>query len=220
MTLLAEVQAVMERTYRPAGVNLEECLIPQARSRELAARAVEGAALSREGCTFLRLHEGNLHIAIYYDPALIGVLEAEDPRESLSHRNIRALIVFLEEITHGLHAALAFDEGRRRWDSESFACALEAQARVDVYYLLLRFIRLLGGRVDAESRQWVRSVLFEGERIPQRGRLRRRYARALRIARQFTEQTDRMPSDQRVGAIRAFRACSLRQKARWARGHN
>jgi len=219
MTLLAEIQEVIERTYSPAGVNLEDCLIPRARSRELAACAADGEVLAEEACTFLRVHEGNLHIAIFYEPGLIEVLEREDPRQSLSHRNVRALIHFMEEITHGVHAALAFRRGWRRWDSESFACALEAQARVDVYYLLLRFVRLIAGGVDEGARGWVREAVFSGEQGPgEEGRLKRRYARAGRIARCFVERVDRMEPRERAREIRRFHAVPLAGKARMARG--
>jgi hypothetical protein len=217
MTLLAEIQGVIERTYSPAGVNLEDCLIPRRRSRELAARAADGAVLAEEACTFLRLDGGNLRIAIFFAPELIETLEREDPRESLSHRNVRALISFMEEITHGVHAALAFRRGRRRWDSEAFACALEAQARVDVYYLLLRFVRLIAGEVGAGARDWVRAAVFAAERAPGGPpRLRRRYARAGRIARAFTARVDALPSGERRAAIRAFHAAPLAGKARMA----
>lgn len=217
MTLMAEIQQVIERTYRPAGINLEECLIPRARSRELAARADDGEVLAQEACTFLRLHEGNLHIAIFYPPELIETLEREDPRQSLSHRNVRALIRFIEEITHGVHAALAFRRGRRHWDTESFACALEAQARVDGYYLLLRFVRLITGAVQEEARDWVRAVVFDGERAPGGSpHLVRRYERAGRIARSFTARVDVLPPGQRRSVIRAFHAASLSNKERMA----
>lgn len=218
MTLLAEIQGVLERTYSPAGINLEECLISRTRSRELAARAVYGGLLAEEACTFLRVHEGNLHIAIFYEPGLIEVLEREDPRESLSHRNVRALIQFMEEITHGVHAALAFQRGWRRWDSESFACALEVQARVDVYFLLLRFVRLLAGRVDVGARDWVRQTVFGGEQAPDGApQLKRRYARAQRIARCFVERVERMEPRERAEAIQRFHNAPLAVKARMAR---
>lgn len=217
MTLLAEIQGVIERTYSPAGVNLEDCLIPRGRSRELAARAVDGAVLAEEACTFLRLDGGNLRIAIFFAPELIETLEREDPRESLSHRNVRALISFMEEITHGVHAALAFRRGRRRWDTEAFACGLEAQARVDVYFLLLRFVRLITGGVEEAARDWVREAVFAGERAPGGPpRLVRRYERAGQIARAFTARVDALPSGERSAAIRAFHAAPLSAKARMA----
>jgi hypothetical protein len=113
MTLFAEVQGVLERTYRPAGVSLEACLVGPSRRRELAACAAGSGALVSSAQTFLRFQNGNLHLAIFYDPAVVDCLEREHPRRRLSHRNIGALIAFLEEVSHGLHAALAFRAGRR-----------------------------------------------------------------------------------------------------------
>lgn len=215
---MAEIQGVMERTYSPAGVNLEECLITWARSRELAARAGVGAT-GGPGCTFLREQGGDLYIGIFYAPEIIEVLEREDPRESLSHRNVRALIVFLEEITHGVHAALAFRRGWKHWDSEAFACGLEAQARVDVYYLLLRFVKLVAGEVTEASREWVRRAVFEGERAPGGGqRLARRYALARRLAWRFVRCADGMEPGERRQAIREFHRATLAGKARWGKG--
>ena len=44
---------------------------------------------------------------------LIDQLEQHDPRASLCDRNIRSLIMFVEEINHALHAALQFKNGTR-----------------------------------------------------------------------------------------------------------
>lgn len=219
MTLLAQIQCWIERTYAAAGFRLEDCLIPRARSLQLAALAPGGAHLAGRACTFLRLHQGNLHIAIYYAPELIEVLEREDPRESISHRNIGALVDFLEEAAHGVHAALAFTEGWRRWDSEQFACAMEAQAKVDVYFLVLRLIALLGRPGDPEVRAWVGDRVFAGSSaadLPYS--LRRRYRLAGETARGFTGRVERSPAGERRALVRAFRRAGLAGKMRLARG--
>ncbi len=217
MTLLREFQSVLERTYGPSGVDLEACLIGPSRSHQLASLAGAPAGLSLDARTYLRFHGGNLHIAIYYAPSLIERLEQENPRESISHRNIAALIAFAEEITHGIHAALAFRRGGCRLDSEQFACALEAQAKVDVYYLLLRLGTLLAGELMDDYRHWLRLQILEGHNDFPDPRLRRRYALASRIAGNFIRRADRMNARRRIRAIRDFRECSLPRKARLAR---
>jgi hypothetical protein len=215
MTLLAEIQEVMERTYAAAGINLEECLIGPARRRQLGT-GLEGN--SDAGCTYLRCAGDRLYIAIYYAPELIETLEAEDPRESLSHRNIGPFITFIEEITHGVHAALAFRQGFRRIDSEGFLCGLEAQARVDTYLLLARFVHLLSGSVDGEARRWLKARLFDDERFDHGApRLGRRYRTASLLARDFVDRLERQPAGERVARIREFRGCDLLGKRRLVR---
>lgn len=218
MTLLAEIQQVMERTYSPAGINLEDCLIARPRREELLARTQDPCARNGDACTFLRQQGDNLYLAIFYAPRLIRILEQEDPRQCVSHRNVGALIAFMEEIAHGLHAALAFRRGRRRWDSEAFACAMEAQARVDIYYLLLWLVRRVAGTVTAPARDWVREVVFARERYAwAQRRLSRRYALAGKIARGFVHYADQLPPAQRLQAIRQFHALDLIGKSRMAR---
>lgn len=221
MTLLEEVQGVMERTYAPVGVDLSACIVGARRSTDLLMAA--GWPLEdrpSDACTFLRREEDSLYLAIFYSDRLIAALEAENPRQSISHRNIGYLISFLEEITHAVHAALAFAAGFREVESESFACALEAQAKVDTYWLVRRFCCCLIGR-DPERwvNDWIMQRLFDDERFTYvRPELTRRYRLAHRIARGFVERTASMPTGERVAAIRAFRVASLLGKARLARG--
>jgi hypothetical protein len=55
----------------------------------------------------------SFYVGIYYSRWLIEQLEQHDPRAGLSNRNIRSLIMFVEEINHALHAALQFKSGTR-----------------------------------------------------------------------------------------------------------
>ena len=215
-SLLSEIQEVLERTYSPSGIDLGECLIGGQRSEQLAALCPGSEGLSRRARTYLRPSGNNLCIAIYYHPSLIRCLEEEDPRESISHRNVGALISFIEEITHGVHAALAFRAGWRRWDSEQFACGLEAQALVDTYFLLCRFCSLLGGRpLEAGTRRWIRECLFSGEETHAGfDRLARRYRRARILAQDFLDMALTLDRSERVRLVRQFRRLSFPGKCR------
>lgn len=224
MTLFAEIQKVMERTYCPSGstgINLEECLIGRTRSRQLSCAITRGQKdLSPEAHTFLRYHKGNLHIAIYYSNRLIRALEIEDPRKMLSHRNIYALIAFIEEITHGVHAVLAFQAGQRNIESEQYACNLELQAKVDTYWMLLRFCKLLTGKkVTGEARSWIRSCVFDQDSFEYEDeRIKKRYQFAQQKARAFIELSEKVSGEKRIKRIRAFREQSLLGKCRLLRG--
>jgi len=219
MSLLSEIQEVLERTYSPSGLDLEACLIGGQRSAQLSALCAGGGGYSERARTYLRPTGDDLRIAIYYHPSLIDCLEEEDPRQSISHRNVSAFIAFIEEITHGVHAALAFRAGWRRWDSEQFACALEAQARVDTYFLLIRFCRLVGGSpVSRETREWVRGRLFDDELMEYGpGLLSKRYRYASALASDFIDALSPLSRAERVRCIRLFRRLSLAGKKRLVR---
>jgi len=134
MTLLREIQLLLERTYAPVPINLESCLIGESRCAVLNQLAGEDAVhLAPGGRTFLRQAGDSLYVAIFYSRPVIAELEANDPRQALNERNISALITFIEEIAHGVQAALLFQEGERGIQSEAYARNLETQARVDTY---------------------------------------------------------------------------------------
>lgn len=223
MTLLAEIQDVIERTYAPSGshrINLEDCLIGPSRSAQLYARSgLPASDWSARACTFLRSQDDRLYVAIYYAPDLIDTLERENPRRSLSHRNIASLISFIEEITHALHAIWAFRSGFRQFQSEAFACNLEAQAKVDTYWLLLRFVRLLtGAPPSTETKTWLLDRLIGDERFDyQCERLAARYQKASALAAGFIQALDSLPPADRVRHIRKFRKLSLAGKHRLVR---
>src|SRR5579863_9714753 len=102
MTFFQQIQTLLERTYSVVGINFEECLIDQRRCSELSALAQGAADLSPIGRTFLRVVDGKLHVAIWYHPSIIRILEAHHPALELSGENIRALIVFIEELNHAV----------------------------------------------------------------------------------------------------------------------
>ena len=131
-TLFSQIQKLFERTYAQVGINLEDCLIDRRRCAQLSILAGRSAReLSELARTFLRRAGDQLYVGIYYSRWLIEQLEQHDPRAGVGDRNIRSLIMFVEELNHALHAALQFKSGIREIASEDFARNLELQAQVD-----------------------------------------------------------------------------------------
>src|SRR5438094_7076699 len=162
-TLFSQIQKLFERTYAQVGINLEDCLIDRTRCAQLSILAGKSAReLSELARTFLRRAGDQLYVGIYYSGWLIEQLEQHDPRAGLSNRNIRSLIMFVEEINHALHAALQFKSGVREVGSEDFARNLELQAQVDTYLVLLLFVAFFRQtqRVSQTDRRWLRFHLF------------------------------------------------------------
>jgi len=219
MTLLREIQLLLERTYSPVPINLETCLIGESRCAALNRLAGGDAVhLAGGGRTFLRQADDSLHLAIFYSRPVIAELEANDPRRALNERNISALITFIEEITHGVQAALLFLEGERLIDTESYARNLETQARVDTYLVLSKFAHILcGGRIPRRVGAWLRRQLFDtSHRRFATPQLRARYRTAQRCALGFLRRLRRLPIEERPSALRRFRALSWPEKLAFA----
>jgi hypothetical protein len=221
MTLLREIQTLLERTYAPVLIDLESCLIGESRCAALNRMAGESAAhLAPGGRTFLRQAGDSLYVAIFYSRPVIAELEANDPRQTLNERNISALIIFIEEIAHGVQAALLFHEGEREIDSEAYARNLEAQARIDTYLVLSKFAQLLCGKgeIPPSVGVWLRRQLFDGShRRFATQRMRARYGAARRCALGFLRHLRRVPLDLRHDVLREFRALSWSGKLAFLR---
>ena len=210
-TLFTQIQRLFERTYAQVGINLEDCLIDRQRSVQLSRLAGASAReLSELARTFLRCADDNLYVGIYYSRWLIDQLERHDPRAGLSDRNIRSLIVFVEELNHALHAALQFKNGRREIASEDFARNLELQAQVDTYLVLLLFVAFFRKtqRVSRTDRRWLRFHLF-ARQCPKAfhdQNLRARYLETGELAASYTQYLDTLNGLRRLDEIRAFRS--------------
>src|SRR4029077_9142400 len=194
-TLFSQVQRLFERTYAQVGINLEDCLIDRGRCAHLAKLAGASAReLSELAGTFLLRADDRLYVGIYYSRWLIEELECHDPRAGLSDRNIRSLIVFVEELNHALHAALEFKSGRREIGSEDFARNLELQARVDTYLVLLLFVAFFRQtqKVSRTDRRWLRFHLFAAQNPGafQDTNLRGRYLETTELAASYTQFLD------------------------------
>src|SRR6185369_3194344 len=130
------------------------------------------------------------YVGIYYSRWLIEQLEQHDPRAGLGDRNIRSLIMFVEELNHALHAALQFKAGVREIASEDFSRNLELQAQVDTYLVLLLFVAFFRKpqRVTRADRRWLRFHLFEEThaRTYRDPTIRHRYSETTLLARRYT----------------------------------
>ena len=210
-TLFTQIQKLFERTYAQVGINLEDCLIDRTRCAQLSILAGKSAReLSELARTFLRRAGDQLYVGIYYSRWLIEQLEQHDPRAGLSNRNIRSLIMFVEEINHALHAALQFKSGAREVASEDFARNLELQAQVDTYLVLLLFVAFFRQtqRVSRTDRRWLRFHLFAAENPGafRSTNLRSRYLESTELAARYTEFLDTLNAMRRLEEIRAFRS--------------
>ena len=216
-TLFSQIQRLFERTYAQVGINLEECLIDRQRCAQLSLLAGRSAReLSELARTFLRAADDRLYVGIYYSRWLIEQLEAHDPRAGLSDRNIRSLIMFVEEINHALHAALQFKNGTREIGTEDFSRNLELQAQVDTYLVLLLFVAFFRKtqRVSRSDRRWLRFHLF-ARNCPDAFRdenLRGRYLETTQLAASYTHYLDTLNGLRRLEEIRRFRSLDYAAK--------
>jgi hypothetical protein len=219
MTLLREIQLLLERTYASIPVNLEQCLIGERRCAVLTQLAGPSAiGLAPGGRTFLRQEGGALHLAIFYAPPVIAELERNDPRRALNERNIAPLITFIEEIAHGVQAALLFLEGERAIETESYARNMETQACVDTYLVVSRFARLLGGgQIPRRVGTWLDQQVFDRSYSRFKNvSLRFRYQVTQQCARRFLRRLRRVPTLERVALLRTFRAMHWDEKQAFA----
>jgi len=216
-TLFSQIQRLFERTYAQVGVNLEECLIDRQRCAQLSILAGRSAReLSELARTFLRRTGDRLYVGIYYSRWLIEQLERHDPRAGLSDRNIRSLIMFVEEIDHALHAALQFKNGAREIGSEDFSRNLELQAQVDTYLVLLLFVAFFRKTqcVSKTDRRWLRFHLF-ARNCPgafHDANLRGRYLETTELAATYTRYLDTLNGMRRLDEIRRFRSLDYASK--------
>ncbi len=221
MTFLHQIQKLLERTYAPAGVDLEKCLVNGQRYRELSAKAgTVVQELSSQARTFLRVINGNLYLAIYYHPEVISALEEHHPFSELSNENIHALIVFIEEIDHALHGALLFHEHRLEIDSENLFCNLELQAKVDTYLTLKMMVGILKKRKKSKLTQrenvWIQHYLFKKESFDyQNVILKNRYLQSNRLGLRLVKYLDSLQSKKRVELIRRFRTLGFLEKRKY-----
>src|SRR5262245_50986762 len=218
-TLFSQIQKLFERTYARVGINLEDCLIDRHRCRQLSILAGKSAReLSELARTFLRTADDRLYVGIYYSRWLIEQLEEHDPRAGLTNRNIRFLIMFVEEINHALHAGLQFRSGQRRIGTENFARDLELQARVDTYLVLLLFVAFFRKtqRVSRADRRWLRFHLFEAQNPGafKDDNLRGRYLETTELAAAYTRFLDTINGMRRLEEIRRFRSLEYDAKKR------
>lgn len=218
MTLLHEIQSLLEHTYGSTGVNFEEFLLNSKRHEELAELSGTAAGqISDLGRTFLRVTSGKLRLGIYYQPRVIEALEKENPQCGLTDNNILPFMVFLEELDHAVHASLKYLEGQRNIYAEEFVRDLELQAKVDSYLILQMYCAHFNAdkKLHETDRRWLKACLFDSERFnydePQ---LAERYRESNRLGRRYAKHLDSLTPKRRTSEIRRFRKLDYRRKAR------
>lgn len=216
MTLLREIQLLLERTYGSTGVNLEEFLLGQQRSAVLASMAGASAAqISDLGRVFLRVTEGKLRMGIYYDPRVIQALETNNPQYGLNDDNMLPFMVLLEELDHAVHAALKFRDGWRDITTETFVRDLELQAKVDTYLILQMYCAFFNRpkRLTNADRRWLKACVFDSENFAyEEPQIAERYRVTNRLGRRYVRYLDRLTPAPRTAEIRRFRKLSYGDK--------
>jgi hypothetical protein len=216
MTLLREIQLLLERTYGSTGVNLDQFILGKERGQALFAMAGATAAqISDLGRVFLRVEDGKLCMGIYYDTRIIDALEQNNPRHGLNDHNILPFTVFLEELDHAVHAALKFREGTRDIFSESFVRDLELQAKVDTYLILQIFCAFFNSsnRLTDPDRRWLKACVFDAENfVYDEPLLGQRYHETNQLGRRYVKFLDRLSPARRTAEIRRFRKLDYSRK--------
>jgi len=216
MTLLREIQLLLERTYGSTGVNLEGFLLDSERHHVLAAMAdTSMAQISDLGRVFLRVTEGKLRLGIYYNPRVIEALEQNNPQFGLNDDNMLPFMVFLEELDHAVHAALKFREGNQEIYSEEFVRDLELQAKVDTYLVLQMYCAFFNTpqKLTDADRRWLKACVFDSENFAyERPLIAERYRRTNRLGRRYVGYLDRLTPRRRTAEIRRFRKLSYAGK--------
>lgn len=215
MSLLRQIQSMLEGSDRATGVNLERFVVGPVRTAQLVEKAGSGAGtLTEYGGTFLQAEARQLRLAIYFPDEVISALEADDPRTRLNERNISPLISFVEEIAHAVHAGYLFLQGQRDFASEDALRNLETQAKVDTSLVLTGLAALLvGGPLPADLRTWLDEQLFDsGHQHFPPGPLRERYQLAEETAWDFLQLLRATPFPTRRPLLRTFRRSSWADK--------
>ncbi len=215
MALLGEVQRLFERTYgRPAGVDLEACVVGPRRCAELASRSDDHPEMSDWARFFFYVEDANLRLALFYADEMIEALESRDPRRGLSESNVLPLLVFTEEASHALHTTYAFGEGGpERVSGEEFLAELEVMARIDAYLLLRHIVRALARSFEPADLAWVRhQALTRWDVTYDDPDMTERYRGAARLATAFVDRLESAPPRRRLAELRAFRALPMPQK--------
>ena len=215
MPLLGQVQRLFERTYgRPAGVDLEACVVGPRRCAELASRSDGHPEMSDWARFFFYVEDANLRLALFYADEMIETLEERDPRRGISESNVLPLLVFTEEASHALHTTYAFGEGGpERVSGEEFLAELELMARIDAYLLLLHFVRELARTVEPSDLAWVRHQALTRWDVPYDDPgMTARYRGAARLAAAFVDRLESVPPRRRLAELRSFRALPMPEK--------
>ena len=217
MTLLREIQLLLEHTYGKTGVNFEEFLLTPSRSHALSERTGTSAAqVSDLGRVFLRVADGKLRLGIHYDASVVKTLEEKNPAYGLNDENILPFMVLIEELDHAVHAALKFREGTRDIHTETFVRDLELQAKVDTYLVLQLYCAFFNPskKLTKANRRWLKACVFDCKDtlLVEEPLLNERYGETNRLARHYVRFLDGLSQTRRTAEIRRFRKLTYSQK--------
>ncbi|MFQ5675698.1 MAG: hypothetical protein ACE5G1_07370 [bacterium] len=222
MSLLRELQQLTERTYQQtSGINLEKFIIGRRRFKDLSKISPpESLQLSDAARVFFRVLEGRLHLAVYFSEFIIANLEKNDPRRGLHEGNIYPFMVFIEEINHGVHAALKYLSGEKDIQREDFIRDLELLAKIDTYQILKFFLAYFNASKKLENfdRLWLRHHLFERVAFSYDSpRLKARYRETNFLGQKYVRFLDGISPHYRVNEIRRFREMNYAMKVHYIR---
>jgi len=222
MSLLSDLQQITERTYQQwSGIKLEDFIIGKQRFAHLADLGrEENRELSEVARVFFRTISDQLYLAIYFSESLIAHLERHDPRRGLTEKNITPFMIFIEEINHGLHAAIKFQSGQHEIQEEEFIRDLELQAKVDTYLIVKFFLAYFNPtrRLEHFDRLWLRHHLFERGNYHYRSQnLRYRYEESNWLGGKYARFVDSIPPEDRLQELRQFRAMDYHTKSQYIR---
>ena len=218
MTLLREIQRLLEHTYGATGVNFEHFLLGRERAEALARLAGASAAqISQLGRVFLREIDGQLRLGIYYDPQVIAALERNNPAYGVNDFNILPFMVLIEELDHAVHASLQYREGRCDIQSETFVRDLELQSKIDTYLVLELYCAHFSasGRITEGDRRWITACVFDAGHYPYDDPLLlERYHETNRLGRRYVRHLNHLAPARRTAEIRRFRKMTYARKQR------
>lgn len=222
MSLLKELQQITERTYRQSsGINLEEFIIGRKRFNDLKEISpAETIELSDAARVFFRGLEGKLYLALYFSEHIITKLEEYDPRRGLHEKNIYPFMIFIEEINHGIHAALKYLAGEEDIKGEEFIRDLELLAKIDTYQVLKFFLAYFNasGKLEKFDRLWLRHHLFKRGSFSYTSRLlSTRYRQTNWLGEKYIRFLDGIEPQDRLGEIRRFREMNYMTKTQYIR---
>ena len=216
MTLLREIQNLLEKTYGSTGINFEDCLLNSDRNKQLTGQSSTTAGqISDLGRTFLRVADNKLRVGIYYQPSVIEALERDNPQFGLTDKNVLPFMVFLEEIDHAVHASLKYHDGQRDIFDEGFVRDLELQAKVDVYLILQMYCEFFNPdkTLHEADRRWLKACVFDSERFSYDDpMLVERYRESNRQGRRYVKYLDGLTSKRRTAELRRFRKLDYAKK--------
>jgi len=222
MSLLSDLQHITERTYQQwSGIKLEDFIIGRKRFVHLSARCHSAPnELSEVARVFFRKISDHLYLAIYFSEPLILQLEKHDPRRGLTEENIVPFMIFIEEINHGLHAAIKFQSGQHEIQKEEFIRDLELQAKIDTYQIVKFFLAYFNPTRQLEhfDRLWLRHHLFErGDYDYRSQNLRYRYRESNWLGSKYARFVDSIPPGDRLQELKRFRRMDYSTKSRYIR---